>query len=84
MAKEKNKSTEEKLLEMLHGQLLSAYATGLFGVKDYEKKLSQLSPGQVIGVKGQILGSRQAKLTRVCAFITAAQEELEELQLWYD
>ena len=84
MATKKQKSSEEKLLLVLHGQLSSAYATGLFGVKGYEKKLVELTPGQVLGAKGQIIGERQAKLSRVCALIDAATVELEDLIELYE
>lgn len=82
----KEKSSEEKLLRMLHGQLTSAYATGGFGVKDYEKKLSALaekSSGKVLGVKGQIIGGRQERLLRVCNLIDEATMELEGLIALY-
>ena len=75
----KEKSVELKLLNALHGQLGSAYATCLFGVKDYEKKLSGLSTGATVGPNGVMLADKQARLTRVSALINAATEELEDL-----
>ena len=84
MKKQREKSSEEKLLSLLHSQLSSAYATGLFGVKDYEKKIASLSIGETIGVNGVILGKRQEKLLGVCQTIDKAMIAIETLLVLYE